>query len=142
MDYRPYADSHQSPNGPGDGRPTALQVLEDNALIGKLIDKTILVTGGTAGLGLESVRQLAKTGAEVWFTARDSTKAKAVISALREEAKTDSSLANAKLEWVKMDNGDLQSVKEGAEEFIKKSKRLNVLICNAGQSKYCTLLTS
>lgn len=134
MDYRPYADLHQSFNGPGDDRPTALRILEDNDLLGKLTDKTILVTGATAALGQETVRQLAKTGAEVWFTARDEAKADAVMIALREEAKSDSSLAGAKVDWLKVENGSLESVEQCAQEFMKRSKRLNVLICNAGKS--------
>ena len=67
----PYAEAHKSPSGPGDARPTARQIIEDNDLIGKLADKTFLVTGGTAGIGLETVYALARTGANVFFTARD-----------------------------------------------------------------------
>ena len=40
-----YASAHESPNGPGDTRPTSLQVLEDNDAIDRLYDKVILVTG-------------------------------------------------------------------------------------------------
>ncbi len=123
-----YEQVHKSPNGPGDGRPTALQILEDNDRIGSLQDKTILITGGTDGLGLETVRTLAKTGARVFFTARNEGKAQKVL----EELKTDQDLKDAKIDWVQVDNGKMQSVKSGAEKFLKKSDRLNVLVCNAG----------
>ncbi|KAK5174513.1 uncharacterized protein LTR77_001593 [Saxophila tyrrhenica] len=135
FDIRPYAEQHASTNGPGDARPTALQIIKDNDLLGKLSDKTILVTGGTNGIGLETVRQLAKTGAKVFFTARNEEKAKNVVQDLVEEGKTDPSLQDAKIQWVKMDQTSLQSVKEGAEEFLKRSYRLNVLVCNAGISQ-------
>ena len=128
----PYAEHHKSPTGPGDARPTALQIMKDNDLIGTLTSKTFLVTGGTAGLGLETVRQLAKTGARVFFTARDEAKAKKVVDDLIEEGKTDSNLQNAKVEWIEMDNASLKSVKQAAEVFKQKSDLLNVLVCNAG----------
>jgi hypothetical protein len=44
-EFTRYAAVHQNPNGEGDARPTALQVINDNGLKGKLTDKTILITG-------------------------------------------------------------------------------------------------
>ncbi|KAK5673806.1 hypothetical protein LTR17_027859, partial [Elasticomyces elasticus] len=108
------AEAHTSPNGPDDARPTALQILKDNALLGKLTDKTVLVTGGTSGIGTDTIRQLAKTGA-LWA----------------EEAKIDADLKDAKIEWVKVDNLSLKSVKEGPEDFLRKADKLNVLVANA-----------
>lgn len=127
-----YEEAHVSPNGPGDARPTAYQILKDNDLIGKLSDKTILITGGSDGLGKESIRQLAKTGAKVWFTARNPDKAKKVVEELAEEGERDPELKDAKIDFVVIDNMSLKSVKAGAEDFLKKSKQLNVLMCNAG----------
>ena len=129
----PYAEAHVSPNGPGDARPTALQIIKDNDVIGSLTGKTFLITGGTAGLGLETVRQLAKTGAQVFFTARDGAKAERVVQDIVEEAKTDGTLEHANVAWVKVDNTSLASVKAGAENFLRRSDRLNVLVCNAGE---------
>jgi len=129
----PYADAHKSLNGPGDARPTAYQILKDEGVVGKMTDKTFLVTGGTAGLGLETVRQLAKTGARVFFTARDEEKAKAAVDGLLEEGKTDAELKDARVEWVKIDHSSLKSVKEGTEDFLERSDQLDVLVCNAGK---------
>ncbi|TKA75500.1 hypothetical protein B0A55_04654 [Friedmanniomyces simplex] len=128
----PYAEAHTSPSGPGDARPTTSQILKDNDLVGKLTDKTFLVTGGTDGLGLETVRTLAKTGARVFFTARSEDKAKKVVESLAEEGKTDGDLKDARIEWVKIDNMSLKSVKAGAEDFLRRSDKLNVLVTNAG----------
>lgn len=127
-----YEEAHASPNGPGDARPTGYQILKDNDLVGKLSNKTFLITGGSDGLGRESVRQLAKTGAKVWFTARNPEKAKKVVEELAEEGKTDPELKDAKIDFVVIDNMSLKSVKAGAEDFLKRSQQLNVLMCNAG----------
>ena len=42
-----YADAHREElfDGPGDGRPTALQIVRDNNLVGGMADKVILITG-------------------------------------------------------------------------------------------------
>ena len=134
-----YTKLHENQSGPGGERPTAFQIIKDNDVIGKLNDKTFLVTGGTDGLGLETVRQLAKTGARVFFTARNPGKAAKVVQALQDEAKADSHLKNARVEWVEIDNNSLNSVKAGAEELLKRSDQLNVLICNAGMSSIARL---
>ena len=105
----------------------------DNNLIGNLTDKTFLITGGTAGLGLETVRQLAKTGARVFFTARTATKAKKVLHDIQEEARTDETLEDARVEWIQVDNTSLNSVKKGAADFLRRSDKLNILVCNAGR---------
>ena len=137
----PYAKQHEKLAGPGDARPTAFQILKDNGVIRKLTDKTFLVTGGTDGLGLESVRQLAKTGAHVFFTARNEEKAKKVKQELLDSAETDKDLEGARIDFIKIDNSSLKSVKEGAEDFLRKIDKLNVLLCNAGGSVSYTHLT-
>ena len=53
-----YEAVHKTPNGPGDGRPTALEIIQNEGLTGRLVGKTILITGGTSGLGLENARAL------------------------------------------------------------------------------------
>ena len=53
-----YEAVHEIPTGPGDARPTALDIVQDQDLVGKLAGKTMLVTGGTSGLGFEAVRAL------------------------------------------------------------------------------------
>ncbi|KAK1808023.1 hypothetical protein LTR12_017629 [Friedmanniomyces endolithicus] len=128
----PYAEAHASPSGPGDARPTAYQMIKDNGLLGKMTDKTFLVTGGTDGLGLETVRTLAKTGARVFFTARSAEKAKKIVDLLAVEGKTDGDLKDARIEWVQIDNMSLKSVRAGAEDILRRSDQLNVLVANAG----------
>ena len=61
----PYAKVHAAPKGEGDARPTAMQIIEDEHLIGKMSGKVCLVTGSSNGIGLETARALHATGADV-----------------------------------------------------------------------------
>lgn len=47
-----YAKVHEDRNGPGDSRPTALEIVEDEGMIGKLSGKVCIVTGGSSGIGI------------------------------------------------------------------------------------------
>lgn len=46
-----YAAAHASPGGPGDARPSALDIVKDEGLEGKLSDKVVLITGCSSGIG-------------------------------------------------------------------------------------------
>lgn len=46
-----YAAVHKTPGGPGDARPTALDIVKDEELEGKLSDKVVLITGCSSGIG-------------------------------------------------------------------------------------------
>lgn len=46
-----YAAAHADPAGPGDGRPSALDIVKDEGLEGKLSDKVVLITGCSSGIG-------------------------------------------------------------------------------------------
>ena len=65
-----YAKAHADTKGPGDARPTALQIVEDEGLDGKLADKVFLVTGVSNGIGVETMRALYATGGHVFGTVR------------------------------------------------------------------------
>lgn len=126
--FAPYISQHASPAGPGDGRPTALQIINDENLVNAWPDKVILVTGGTSGIGVETVRALHATGARLFFTARDEAKAQAVLKNVKE-----TSVGKGTVEVLKMDMDSLESVKGAAEEFLGKSGgKLNILVNNAG----------
>jgi hypothetical protein len=57
-----YAAAHANLNGPGDARPTALQIIKDEGLEGNFPDKVFLVTGCSSGIGPETARALSATG--------------------------------------------------------------------------------
>lgn len=130
----PYAKEHQDTNGPGDARPTALRIVRDQSLDGQLKGKAILVTGGTSGIGFETVRALHATGADVYFTGRDVEKGKKAEEELRYDDKP------GKLEYMEMGLDSLKSVREFAVEFLSRtSGKLNILICNAGELKILSI---
>ncbi|CAG7558006.1 unnamed protein product [Fusarium equiseti] len=124
-----YADVHISPQGPGDARPTALQIAKDEDLIGKLTDKVILITGGNSGIGLETAKVLHATGATIYITARSVDKIEKAIQEIKAwpEAKSE-----APVYGIEMRLDSFASVRAGAKEFLEKEKKLNILVLNAG----------
>ena len=127
--YQPYAEVHKTTEGPGDARPTALQIIKDNDVAGKLKGKTILITGCSAGIGVETARALYETGAQLYLTARDMPKLDKVI----EEIVSSSTIQDApRPKPLEIHLDSLDSVRKGAEEFKKQSNQLNILINNAG----------
>ncbi|THY82874.1 putative short-chain dehydrogenase/reductase [Aureobasidium pullulans] len=125
--YRPYLHRHQNLDGPGDERPTAIEVVKDLALVGKLSDKTILITGCSAGLGVQAARALYLTGAKLYITVRNEQKGQKAIEAIIKDAPQGRTV-----EMVHMDLGDFDSVRAAAKDFLSRSDRLNILINNAG----------
>jgi NAD(P)-dependent dehydrogenase (short-subunit alcohol dehydrogenase family) len=97
---------------------TADEVLEGVNLSGK----RVLVTGVSAGLGVETARSLVAHGATVVGTARDLTKARRALA----EA------GNPAVELVEMDLASLSSVRKAADELLKSGKPFDVIIANAG----------
>ena len=118
-----YAAAHMKPQGPGDSRPTAVDIIKDEGLGGKLADKVILVTGCSSGIGIETARALSITGAKLFLGVRDTTKGQVALSEI---------LKPGHVELLKMDLGSLDSVRAAAAEFLDKSNTLNILINNAG----------
>ncbi|KAH7064679.1 hypothetical protein B0J12DRAFT_693104 [Macrophomina phaseolina] len=123
MSFSRYAAAFESPNGPGDARPTALDIIRNEGLFGQLHDKVMLVTGCSSGLGIETARALSATGARVYCTARDLQKGREALADILEPGRVE--LMDLKLDSFK-------SVHAFAKEFLCRSKTLNVLVCNAG----------
>ena len=125
-----YADAHANPSGPGDARPTAMQVIEDERLMGKLQGLKMVVTGASDGIGVETVRALHAAGADVIMPVRNREKGE---KAMRDIAESNAQReAAGELELAELDLDSLQSVRQFAAAYVKKHDRLNVLINNAG----------
>ncbi|KAG6096004.1 hypothetical protein E4U31_005619 [Claviceps sp. LM219 group G6] len=136
--FKPYAALYAHPAGPSDARPTAQQIIADTTDTGSpnpWAGRVILITGGTAGIGLETVRALHRTGADIFFTARDLNKA-STIKALLLRQDDGKGPPRGKLEILEMNLDSLASVRAAAQDFLTRSPRLNVLINNAGVLSY------
>ncbi|KAH6655754.1 hypothetical protein BKA67DRAFT_534670 [Truncatella angustata] len=119
-----YAEAHKNPNGPGDARPTALQIVQDEGREGTMKDKVFFVTGCTSGIGVETARALAATGGRVFMLVNDLDNGKEACAAFLEPGR---------VELIEGDLASLSSVRSAAAEFREKSGGvLNVLVCNAG----------
>ena len=95
----------------------------DEVLAGvDLSGKRALVTGVSAGLGVETARALAAHGAEVVGTARDLGKA--------ERALREAGAKNVRL--VEMDLASLRSVRAAADKLWTENKPFDLVIANAG----------
>jgi len=97
------------------------QSTTDDVLEGvDLSGKRVLVTGVSAGLGVETARALAAHGATVVGAARDRAKAKTATQQVRG------------LELVQLDLASLKSVRACADGLVAAGKPFDVVICNAG----------
>jgi len=94
--------------------------------IGDLTGHTILVTGANSGIGLETARCLAGSGATVLLACRDTAKAE---RALHDIVATHPA---AELDVVELDLADLTSVEVAAAKVAQDHPRLDVLVNNAG----------
>jgi NAD(P)-dependent dehydrogenase (short-subunit alcohol dehydrogenase family) len=90
--------------------------------------KRILVTGVSAGLGVETARSLAAHGADVVGAARDLAKAEAATAQVRKDAEA----GGGSFELVALDLASLASVRACAEALLKKGDLFDVIIANAG----------
>lgn len=89
--------------------------------------KRILVTGVSAGLGVETARVLAAHGALVVGAARDLKKAHAATEAVRAQAANGGGL-----ELVELDLASLASVRACADALVAAGKPFDLVIANAG----------
>ena len=88
-------------------------------------DEVAIVTGGTAGIGYETVRALADRGADVGIVARTEADCEAVAAEVREEFGTGALPLPA-------DVGDEAEATEVIERTVNEFGRLDVLVNNAG----------
>jgi NAD(P)-dependent dehydrogenase (short-subunit alcohol dehydrogenase family) len=90
--------------------------------------KRILVTGVSAGLGVETARSLAAHGAHVVGAARDLGKAEAATAQVRKDA----AAGGGSFELVALDLANLASARACAQALLAKGQPLDVIIANAG----------
>ncbi|WP_028297728.1 SDR family NAD(P)-dependent oxidoreductase [Olivibacter sitiensis] len=112
-----YNGALQKPIGSGfNATSTSTEVIKGIDLTGKIA----IVTGGYAGIGLETTKTLSEAGATVIVPARDTEKAK----------KNLAGIANVEIETMDLINPI--SINNFAEKFLVSSRPLHLLINNAG----------
>ncbi|SHF48963.1 SDR family NAD(P)-dependent oxidoreductase [Chryseobacterium sp. OV279] len=85
-----------------------------------LTGKTVIITGGYAGIGLETTKVLVSAGATVIIPARDIEKAGKNLMGIDH------------IELEKMDLMDPDSINAFSEKFLASGRKLDLLINNAG----------
>lgn len=92
-----------------------------------LAGKRVLVTGVSAGLGVETARALVAHGADVVGTARDLAKAGRATEPVRAAAARGGSL-----DLVELDLASLASVRSAADGLVADGRPFDLVIANAG----------
>ena len=101
----------------------------DDVLSGiDLHGKRILVTGVSAGIGVETARALAAHGAQVVGAARDLEKAETATAQVQKDATAN----GGSFELVALDLASLKSVRACADELLARREAFDVVIANAG----------
>ncbi len=109
--------TEQKPINSGFGETTtATEVITGIDLKGK----TVIVTGGHSGIGLETTKVLSAAGASIIVGARDVTKARKALAEIQ----------NVKV--IALDLSEPVSVDSFAKEYRKAFKKCDILINNAG----------
>ncbi len=90
------------------------------------MQKKVIVTGATDGIGLITARRIAESGAEVGLVARNAAKGAEVIESLKRETGNDA------LRFFQADLSSFAEVRRVSEEISTAFPKLNVLVNNAG----------
>jgi NAD(P)-dependent dehydrogenase (short-subunit alcohol dehydrogenase family) len=109
--------------GPFGAESTTDEVLDGVDLRGQ----RILVTGASAGLGVETARALAAHGAQVVGAVRDLEKGRRATEVVRERAADGGGL-----ELIELDLASLASVRAAADALLADGAPFDVVIANAG----------
>jgi NAD(P)-dependent dehydrogenase (short-subunit alcohol dehydrogenase family) len=94
--------------------------------VADMTGKTVVITGGNSGIGLETAVALAKAGAKTVITARDRVRGEAAVADIRSRSGHDD------VDVVVFDLGSIASIREGAAAILQKCARIDVLVNNAG----------
>ena len=101
----------------------------DDVLSGiDLRGKRVLVTGVSAGIGVETARALAAHGAQVVGAARDVAKADTATAQVR----TDAAANGGSFQLIALDLASLKSVRACADALLDKGEPVDIVIANAG----------
>ncbi len=88
--------------------------------------RVVLITGANTGIGLITARELCRMGAQVFIACRSTATGQAAMDSIRR------AVPGAQIDLLKLDLGDLASVRACAEAFLACQLPLHLLITNAG----------
>ncbi len=88
--------------------------------------KTVVITGASSGIGLETARELARQGARLALIVRDRGRGEAAIASIKADVPA------AELELVMADLESLDQIRAAAAEIRSRYPRVDVLVNNAG----------
>ncbi len=91
-----------------------------------LVGKTVIVTGGTDGMGRVAVERFAEMGADICLFGRSLKKTQGVVDELRMMGHT------GQFSIVECDIGDLDQVRWAADEVLVQYRKIDILINCAG----------
>lgn len=91
-----------------------------------LTGRRAVITGVTGGLGLATAIELARHGAELVVTARDTDKATGAVEQIT------AAVPEAFIDIVSLDLADLTDVRRAADEVATTYDRIDILVNNAG----------
>jgi NAD(P)-dependent dehydrogenase (short-subunit alcohol dehydrogenase family) len=93
-----------------------------------------LVTGANKGIGFEVAQQLARKGFHLFLGARNREAGEAAVQKLKRKAEKEDSenTGRGEITFLKIDVSKPDSIRRAAEEFSRKSDRLDTLVNNAG----------
>lgn len=101
--------------------------------IPSLRDRVILVTGGSGGLGEETIFQLLVHGpSKIYLAARSETKAQNAIERLNRRLEDENITGQSSILWLNLDLADFSSVQAAARQVLQNENRLDVVVLNAG----------
>ena len=94
--------------------------------------KTVVITGASSGIGLETARALAGLGAHVVMVVRSKERGEAAIENIRKGAAGVGAVADAKIDLVLADLYSLDEVRRAGTELRERFPHIHVLVNNAG----------
>lgn len=94
-----------------------------------LKNKVVVVTGGSAGIGLEACVQFAREGAKVVMAARRESKLKEAADRIRSEA-------GAEIDTISIDVTKVEDLDRLVDHVLRTYGRIDVLVNNAGTGTY------
>ncbi len=98
---------------------------------------TVLVTGATNGIGLQTAKVIAQMGHSVLIHGRSHAKGEAAVKAIRACAPE-----NTRVRFLRADFASLREVREMASEVVASVPRLDVLLNNAGCANLSRTVTA